>query len=351
MELDFSNCTVEFKNIRGGKVPDNEYFKMPGISNSRLKYIDPLEGGSPQLFRDGVPFTYNSSLTMGSAIHSQLLSEDEYDISEYEGKPSAKLGYFIDCVYEFRHQGKTIAQSIELASQKAEYWAGKLTKNRIQKAIKEGLDYYLRKVNGEFTSPGKEVFVLPKAQLDSCKRAIRSLKNEPKLKQLFADNMFIPKQFLNEFAFFVDIDVTLSTGDKITIPFKGKADNIIIDPETKTIYLNDIKTTSKPVECFMGGLYEGVWYDGSFEKLHYMRQFTCYLMMLQMYVEQVLGLTDYNYKCNVFVVETTGNNRAKTYPVNNSFIQYGAKEFKELICRVAFHEIYGYDKEIESVDY
>lgn len=71
-----------------------------------------------------------------------------------------------------------------------------------------------------------------------------------------------------------------------------------------------------------------------------------YLMMLQMYVEQILKLEGYNYMCNVFVVETTGQNRAKTYPVNNSFIQYGAKEFKELICRVAFHEIYGYDKTI-----
>jgi len=66
MEIDFSNCTVEFKNIRGGKVPDSEYFKMPGISNSRLKYINPLEGGSPQLFKEGIPFKYNPSLVTGT---------------------------------------------------------------------------------------------------------------------------------------------------------------------------------------------------------------------------------------------------------------------------------------------
>ena len=344
--MDFNKCKVEFKNIRGHKDPDPIYFSVPGISNSRLKLIDPLEGGTPQLYKEGIPFKYNPSLLAGSAIHSQLLSEDEYDISEYEGKPSAKLGYFIDCLYEFRKKGKSIAESIDLASEKADYYKGRMTPKKFRSAMEQGLDYYIRLTNGEFTSPGKEVYVLPKKILDACKAAIASMKNDRMYKQLHSENLFIPKEFLNEFAFYVDLDVTLENGEKITLPFKGKADNIIIDHEQKMIYLNDVKTTSKPCECFMGGLYEGEWYNGSFEKLHYFRQFSVYLMMLQMYVEQVLKLEGYNYKCNVFVVETTGQNRAKTYPVNNSFIQYGAKEFKELICRVAFHEIYGYDKTI-----
>lgn len=345
--MDFSKCTVEFKNIRGEKVPDSIYFKDPGISNSRLKLIDPLEGGSPQLYKEGIPFKYNVSLELGTAIHSQILSEDEYDISEYEGKPSAKMGHFVDCIYEFRKKGKSIAEAVELASDKADYYKGKMTPKKLRTVMSSGLDYYWRLTNGEFTSPDKEVIVLPKKMLDTCKACVSALKNERRFKQLHSENLFIPKEFLNEYAFYVDLDVTLENGDKITIPFKGKADNIIIDHEQKMVYLNDVKTTSKPMECFMGGMYEGEWYNGSWEKLHYFRQFAAYLMMLQMYCDQK-GWTDYNYMCNVFVVETTGQNRAKTYPVNNSFIQYGAKEFKELICRVAFCELYGYDKEIEA---
>lgn len=347
MELKLNQCTIEFTNIRGSKIPDDIYFKEPGISNSKLKYIDPLEGGSPELYKTPPPFEYNPSLELGSSIHEQLLSSDEYLLSNYEGKPSAKLGYFIDCVYKFRKQGNPISLSLQLASKKADYWVGKLSEKRIKTAIKEGLDYYVRLFHGEFTDDKKSVRVLPKSQLESCKKALNSLQKEPMLKRLMMDNLFIPKDFLNEYAFFVDLNVTLSTGDKIILPFKGKADSIIIDHECKTIYLNDLKTTSKPCETFMGGMYDGVWYNGSFQKLHYMRQFSIYLMMLQMYCEQVLKLTDYNYKCNVFVVETTGQNKAKTYQINNSYIQYGIKEFKELICRIAYHELYGYDKTIE----
>lgn len=347
MGIDFDKCTVEFTNIRGEKIPDSVYFKLPGISNSRLKLIDPLEGGSPEMYRDGIPHSYNVSLETGSAIHEQVLSSDEYILSDYEGKPSAKLGYFIDWVYKYRRKGLTIYDALQQASAAADYYVGKLTPKRIRTAMEAGLDYYLRLARGEFKDPKKEVRVLPKNQLEACKKAIHSIQNEWKFKQLHRENLFVPKEFLNEYAFFVDLNVTLSNGGKITLPFKGKADSIIIDHETKTIYLNDLKTTSKTCENFMGKLFEGEWYNGSYQKLHYYRQYAAYLMMLEMYCDQVLGLTDYNYMCNVFVVETTGDNRAKTYAVNNSYIQYGIKEFKELICRVAFHELYGYDKQID----
>lgn len=347
LSLNANQCSVEFTNISAGKIPDSIYFSKPGISNSKLKYIDPLEDGSPEKYTNGIPFKYDPSLELGSSIHEQFLSSDEYKLSNYEGKPSAKKGYFIDCFYKFRKEGKPIYECISLASAKADYYSGKMSMNRFRSVVKDGLDYYLRLSRGEFTDPKKEVRVLPKAQLESCKAALQSLHSNKSIQQLLSENSLIPKQFLNEFAFFVDLNIKLSNGQSITLPFKGKADSIIIDHENKVIYLNDLKTTSKPCETFMGGLYEGVWYNGSMQKLHYMRQFSVYLMMLQMYCEQILGLTDYNYRCNVIVVETTGNNKAKMFPINNSYIQYGAKEFKELICRVAFHELNGYDKTIE----
>lgn len=341
----FDNYKVKFLNICGGDIPDSEYFAIPGISNSKLKLIDPLEGGSPETYLKGFPKTYNVSLATGSAVHQMLLQPESFILSDYEGKPSAKLGYFIDCVYEFRHKGHTIEDAVYLASEKADYYSGKFTHNIFKKAVKAGLDYYLRRLRGEFSESD---IVLPKAQLEACKSCLNSLKNNQSVKQLLSENLLEPKQFLNEIALFSDIEITFPDGETHTIPFKGKLDQVIIDPEKKLIYLNDLKTTSKSCEVFMGGMYEGEWFNGSFQKLHYMRQFTCYLLMLQMYCEQVLNLTDYNYMCNVIVVETTGENRAKVYPINNSYIQYGAKEFKELICRVAWHERYGFDKTIEE---
>lgn len=342
----FDKCHVKFLNIKGGDIPDSEYFATPGISNSLLKLIDPLEGGNYKTYKEGFPKTYNPSLALGSFIHCLFLQPNDYTFSTYEGKPSAKLGEFIDAVYYFRKRGLPIATSISLASKKADYFVDSLNIKRIRNAIKLGLDYYLRKVNGEFnTQNGKEILVLPKNQLKAGLACLSSLHNDNQIKKWLKESIYIPKQFLNEIALFADLEVTLANGEIVRLPFKGKLDQVIIDHENKLIYLNDLKTTSKSCETFMGGIYEGEWYNGSFEKLHYMRQFSVYLMLLQMYCETILGLTDYNYLCNVIVVETTGKNLTKICPVNNSFIQYGAKEFKELICRVAYAELYGTDIE------
>ena len=67
--------------------------------------------------------------------------------------------------------------------------------------------------------------------------------------------------------------------------------------------------------------------------------------MLQMYLDHCLYKADYDIKCNIFAVETTGDNKSQMFKINNSYIQYGIQEFKELICRVAYHEVYGYNIE------
>lgn len=337
----FEQCRVRFTNIKGEDMPDEQYFKIPGISNSRLKLIDPKHEGSPAQYKKGFDHGFNISLILGSAIHSQYLQQDSFILSDYEGKPSGKLGMFIDEVYKYRCRGKKLSEAINLASDSADYWKGKLTKARLKTALKEGFDYYQRLSHGEFRPvEGKEVIVLPKAQLEACKECITALYKNQTVKQFLSENLLEQKQFLNEIALFADLDVTLKDGEHIILPFKGKLDQVIIDPEKKIIYLNDLKTTSKACEMFMGGIYDGEYYPGSFVKLSYYRQFSCYLMLLQMYCEQVLHLTDYNYQCNVIVVETTGLHRTKVYPINNSFIRYGAEEFKELICRVAWAEIH-----------
>lgn len=61
-------CKIKFLNIKGGDIPDEEYFKMPGISNSKLKLINPDEGGSPELYLQGFPHNYNVSLEVGTFI-------------------------------------------------------------------------------------------------------------------------------------------------------------------------------------------------------------------------------------------------------------------------------------------
>lgn len=346
----FDKCKVKFLNISGEDLSDAEYFKRPGISNSRLKYINPKEGGSPQLYKDPPKFEYNTSLLLGTSIHQLILQPEDYELSDYKGKPSGKCGLFIDYVYENRKKGMSLYKAFETASIQADYYQGNLTSKRIRSVIKTGLDYYLRKLNNEFVSFNKEVIVLPQAQLDVCNKCLRSFKNNIGIQNILRDNIFDPKQYLNEIALFSDIEVLLPDGHLVPLKIKGKFDSVVIDPETKTVYLNDIKTTSKPLEYFMGTILtndagEEEVYNGTFEHHSYERQIALYTLMLQMYLDHILYKADYNIKCNIFAIETTGDNRSQMFKINNSYIQYGIQEFKELICRVAYHEIYGYDTE------
>lgn len=346
----FDKCSVKFYNIRGGDVPDDEYFKIPAISNSKLKYINPYEGGTPALFKEGVPFEFNPSLVLGSALHCILLQPESFELSNYTNKPSAKLGFFIDNIFKFRQEGLSIIDSINKASIISDYYVGKLTPKILRKAFEKGIDYYVRKLHGEFKGD-KEIIVLPESQYNACIECVIAFKQNYEIQNLFKDNIFEPKEIYNEFALFCDVEVILPDNKIVTLPIKGKLDNFIIDHEAKIIHLNDLKTTSKRIDYFMGGMYEGDWYDGSFEKLHYYRQCALYLMMLQMYCDYYKKLDSYEYRCNILAVETGTEHTAQLYRVSQAFIDEGIKEFKELICRVAFHEIYGYDERFpESID-
>lgn len=337
----FDQCKVEFLDINGGKLDDKDFFKIKGLSNSKLKLINPAENGSVELYLTGVPFEYNPSLEVGTAIHNLVLESDDYELNDYEGKPAGKCGLFIDYVYKNRRKNIPLYQAIDLASEKANYYSGKLSPKLRQKAIKSGIEYYLKRLHGDFD---KRQIVLPKTQLDTVKQCVKSLKNNASFKELYNEGMFEKKEFLNEYALYSNLKVTLPEGE-CNLVFKGKLDSVIIDHEHKTIHLIDLKTTSRSVDYFMDTVIDDKSYNGAFGHHHYWRQIACYFVMLQMYADLKLYLSKYDIKCHIIVVETTGMHKASVFHISNSYVQAGIKEFKELVCRVAWHEINGYDRE------
>lgn len=348
-------CKLVFSNIKGEDIPDEVYFmQRPGyLSNSGIGYINPYQDfgkdvgpGSPYLFKHKPKFK-TTSLAIGSAVHEILLQPDDFILSDYEGKPAGKLGDFVDKVLELREKGMKLEDAMLQASVDVDYYAGKFKKGSAYwtKAIQEGLDYYVRVRRGEFKHPTKEVIVLPKKMLQTAKNCIKAYNHNFAIQNILKPNLFEPKQLLNEIALYTDITVTLPCGTVVPLKFKGKLDSVVIDPEKKIIYLNDLKTTSSSTDRFMGRLIEEQWYNGSFEHHCYYRQLYIYGLMLQKYCHEVLGLTDYVVKANIFCMETTGEQKAVCFPISQGYIDAGKEEFKELICRIAFHETYGYDRD------
>ena len=345
--MNFSECKVRLLNISGEDMSDAIYYTLKGMTSiSRLKLLDPKRGGSPEKYIQGFDFGYNESLLLGSAVHASILQPEDFEIADYQDKPAGKLGFFVEKVYENRKNGMKIADSIEKATKDADYYNGKFIGKIREKAIRSGLDYYCRLSNGEFEPKnGKEKYVLSKRLYDSAQECIKSIKNNRAIQNILSDNLFEPKQFYNEIALFTDIEVTLPDGVKEVIKFKGKLDSVVWDPEKRILYLNDIKTTSKPLSYFMGYMFDEKPYDGVFEHHAYYVQLFIYGMMLQKYFQEVLGITDYKMYSNIFAVETTGEHRSESFRINNSYFEQGKKEFKDWIVRLAWHTHYGFDKE------
>lgn len=349
----FDNYKIKFLNIQGADMSDEDYFALKGYTSvSRLKLLDERHGGSPEKYLEGFKHGYDESLYLGTCVHSQILTPEEFELSKYEGKPSGKISFFIEKIYENRHSGMNIADSIEKASKDADYYAGKLTPKILHNAYEKGFDYYKHLSNGDFQPKnGKQIYVLSKKMLDSAHACINSINRNASIQKILKQNLFEPKQYFNEIALFSDIEVTFPDGTKHIVKFKGKLDSVVWDPETKILYLNDVKTTSKNLGYFMDHVYDETVYEGVFSYRSYYMQLATYQILLQKYFQEVLHITDYTLQANIFAVETLGEYRSDSFRINNSYIEFGIQEFKQLICRLAWHEINGFEKEFtgESV--
>lgn len=344
----FDSWKIKFLDIDGGDMSDEQYFAIKGCTSiSRLKLLDPQHDGSPQKYLDGFSFDYNESLSLGTAVHTSILQPDEFELSKYDKKPTGKLGYFVEKVYHWRKNGKTITEAISLASNDANYYKGRITPKIFRKALEQGFDYYYNLMSGTFDSD-KEVLVLSKPLLEKAHACIDSINNSYPIQRILRENDFEEKQFFNEIAMFTNVEVTFPDGQKHIIKVKGKLDSVVWDPETEILYLNDIKTTSKPLEFFMGRFVDGQVYEGVFEHHIYFSQLALYNVMLQKYFQEILHIDYQDLQCNIFAVETCNQHRAEVFRINNSYIDLGINKVKELICRLAYHEVYGFDKEFPA---
>ena len=105
------------ESVYRSKISDAEYFSSSYsnyISNSRLKYINPDQGGSPSLYNNGIENKSTNSLELGTAIHELFLQPESFKLGDSYNKPTAKLGMVIDSIIKYRKQGYTIRESLSI---------------------------------------------------------------------------------------------------------------------------------------------------------------------------------------------------------------------------------------------
>lgn len=336
MEVNLNDIRIYpiLESIHREKISDEVYFSekyRDFISNSRLKLINPIQGGNPQLYKTGFDGSKTSSLFLGSAIHCLLLQKDEFKLGPDLNKPSAKLGLVIDSIKNYRKQGLSIFDSINKACQTIGYYANSLNVSRINQIIRDGLYYYIKSKN-----VSEDVILASAKDINTITNCLNNLNNSREVQKiLYPTDIFgDPIPTFNEEAFFLDFKCVYE-GKEHIIKFKMKADNWNIDIENKIITLNDLKTTSKFACKFM---------DHSWINFNYDRQFAGYIYVLLRYCEKEYGYNskDWTVKANVIVSETTSDNRCKVYPITLDMLQDGRKEFCKLLKMVGYCEMFDY---------
>lgn len=328
-----------FDTIQLIEMSDEEYFseKWAGyISNSTLALINPDQDGSPQIYKEGLSKhpKYSDSLVFGSAVHELVLQPKEFAVVNNVDRPTAKMGAMADELYKtfLSNKGVVSDKDIIAASDKIDYYKGKMDSIKIENVKDKCINYWWDRRDWESEHNNSEIesiYLDPKSRekLQLCLASVEANKEVQDL--LHPKGVFEEPISMNEAALFMDVKAE-HEGKETILKLKGKLDNFTIDIETNEVVLNDLKTT-------------GHWlidFGDSFKKYHYNRQMAMYAWMLRSYVQKQYNIKPSSLMANMLLVCTVPDYRAGVFRVTNGEIRKGFLEFKDLLQRVAYCELY-----------
>lgn len=329
------------------KIDDNIYFTSPvyknRISNSRLGLLYDFTNKcpTPEKFFEGFKQSFNPSFALGTAVHTQMLQPELFKLAEDTGKPTAKMGGMADELYDIYCQREITNEDIIKASDKIEYYKGKMTPERIHEVLNKCSKYWENRSKYEFNfNENKEILYLDYPMLEKAKSCIESLQSNK-----LAMDLLHPKGLVNdpisecEQAILLDVKATMPNGKETILHLKAKLDNYTIDFETNTIKVNDVKTHGQMLNTF----------DTAKVKYHYSREIAFYMYLLSLIAKKMYNMDSPKKQANYLVVSTVPNFYSKVVPISMSEIRYGFTELQKLLRYSAYlmcYKGYSFDKEI-----
>lgn len=269
MELKDIKLKPLLDTLRLEKISDEVYFSEQYsryVSNSRLGLINPRQDGNPDKFFTGFkPVGYAPALELGNAVHELVLQPESFELSEDIGKPTAKLGAMANELYPVFLKGDIKFDDVKAASDKIEYYKGKLTNDLAKSVIEASTNYWKNRQLKEFDlAQDKEIIYLDNKSLEIVKSCVAALNSNKQIQKLLHPEGIAETPISeNEQAILLDVEATCPNGKKFILHLKSKLDNYTIDTETNTIVVNDIKTIGKIVSEI----------DNNIKKFHYSREF------------------------------------------------------------------------------
>lgn len=332
------------ESLQALDISDQEYFSSAYkkyISNSSLSLINPEQGGSPQLYYEGLSAhpKYMDSMVFGNAVHCSILQPDDFIVVDSVNRPTAKAGFMADELYPtFCKKGKVEFEDIVKASDKIGYYKDKMDDKKADALLDKCNSYFYDRMNYEkeaflFTSPSKEPIYLDEKSRIKLGECLTSINNNKEIQNLLHPESILGDiESKNEICILLDVKAIYPDGNERVLSLKAKVDNYTWDDALDLLVVNDLKTTGHDVSEFVN----------SFFKFHYYRQMAMYSWMLFLLLGKGRKL---NMKSNMLLISTIPPYNSGVFTVLDTHIKRGMNEFSELLKRVAYHEQYGYDLE------
>lgn len=330
MQLSEIKLTPLLDTLQLIKISDAEYFSPKYgecISNSRLGLLNPRQGGSPESFFTGFKDEgFISSLVIGSAVHELVLQNESFELAPALGKPTAKMGAMADELYPVWLEHPIRTSDITEASNKINYYKGKLTPDRIKQVNEQCIPYW--KARKKLVSnSNKELIYLDDKSRDTVYNCVEALTNNPQVQELLHPSGLIDAPIsLNENALLLDVQAECPNGKTFIMHLKAKLDNFTIDLESDTVVVNDVKTIGKVVSEI----------DSNISKYHYSRELAMYLFLLRLYVIKEYGIENPTMKANYLVVSTVPQYYTKVRAMTKKECYAGLHEFRTLLKYAAY---------------
>lgn len=264
----------------------------------------------------------DSHLVQGKVIHALLLEKDKFNdlfIISPANLPTGTLRIVIDSLYKkFANPQCDLTdysqEVLDIMKDVNYFQALKTDQQRLDKVFTpDAINFWdFLKTKGNKTLIDQETY-------EFCKNAVEIVKTNKQVCNLIGCTAteFDNKEIHNE------IFLQLEMKDK-NFGLKGIVDNLVIDHEHKTIYINDIKTTSKDLKDF----------PETIEFYSYWLQAIMYITLVSM---THANLIDSGYKLKFHFVVIDRAFQTYAFPVSETTLNKWLEKFKEVLETADWH--------------
>ena len=266
----------------------------------------------------------DAHLVGGRVLHCLLFEPDKYDehFISLPGKiPTDNQKKIIDNIFKYH---LTVGNNtLNLSDYSQDILTQLLTANLYQtlKTDQQRLDKILTPENTEyfeFLKLSLDKAIVDQPTLDGCKVAVEVLKNNSNVRALLQLDRDIEDKTIEAYnELFVKADV-----DNLPFGFHGVLDNVVVDHNTKTIFINDLKTLGKSIQDF----------PDSVEYYRYWIQAVIYVLLAK---EKFSITDDWNVQVTFIVIDKY--NQVYPYQVSSETLAKWSESFEDIVQKIKWH--------------